>query len=474
MRYKPGALAVVGSNPTGPIEFSEKMPKFNEKTNATTNRRVKIPLSTSTDLTYGLRDLYHRQNRLTYWINRINTDLEESDRTDVLKLVEEMQDSERAILWIIRCITALLLIRKQLGKPFRNVTKDDIRSLLKWMEQKSYKASTNEKFRQILKLFYKTVYGNGEYYPEEVKWFSVKVGKEKTGKDTSMDMSEYLEEDEVQILVESAPTIQKKAFLGVMYESGARPEEFLRLTNTDIRIDSKGAIFMLRGKTGERRVRVISFSKLFQQWLDIHPLRNHNYYPIWISEATNFKNKSMGLRGAEKIIEQVLPRSGITNKHARLYILRHSRATHLAKHLTEAQMCTFFGWVMGTQVVRRYIHLSGKDVDNTLLALTDGGHTKTDEYKLKTLKCKRCCETLSPTMNFCSKCALPVTLKEEYTREMELEQENRLLREKLDQGMKAMHEEMNRRFNQIMSLIRENPQLAHIKPEVLTLKTVEE
>ncbi|MGC1931063.1 MAG: tyrosine-type recombinase/integrase [Candidatus Nitrosopolaris sp.] len=418
-----------------------------------------------------MRDLYHRQSRLAYWINRINTDLEEPDRTDVLKLVEKMQDRERAILWIIRCVTALLLIRKQLGKPFRNVTKDDIRSILKWMEQKNYKASTNEKFRQILKLFYKTIYGNGEYYPEEIRWFSVKLGKEKTGKDTSMDMAEYLEEDEVQKLVESAPTIQKKAFLAIMYESGARPEEFLRLTNADIRIDSKGAVLMLRGKTGERRVRIISFSKLFQQWLEIHPLRNHNYYPIWISEATNFKDNPMGLRGAEKIIEQALPRSGLTNKHARLYILRHSRATHLAKHLTEAQI---FGWVVGTQVVRRYVHLSGKDVDNTLLALTEGGHMKADEYKLKSLKCKRCSETISPAMNFCSRCALPVTLKDEYTREMELEQENRVLREKLDQGMKAMREEMHQQFNHIMSLIQANPQLAYIKPEVLTLKTVEE
>jgi hypothetical protein len=39
-----------------------------------------------------------------------------------------------------------------------------------------------------------------------------------------------------------------------MYESGARPEEFLTLSNKDILIDTKGAILILRGKTGERRV----------------------------------------------------------------------------------------------------------------------------------------------------------------------------------------------------------------------------
>ncbi len=129
-----------------------------------------------------MRDLYHRKDRLQYWIKRIASDLEEPDRSDVLQLVEHMQERERAILWIIRCITALLSMRRQLKKPFREVTKFDIKELLLWMDQKGYKASTHEKYRQVLKLFYKTVYGNNENYPDCVKWFSVKVGKEKDQK----------------------------------------------------------------------------------------------------------------------------------------------------------------------------------------------------------------------------------------------------------------------------------------------------
>jgi site-specific recombinase XerD len=287
-----------------------------------------------------------------------------------------MQDKESSILWIIRCITALLLMRRHLRKSFKDADKDDIRSLLKWMDDKQYKASTHEKFRCILKFYYKVVYGNNEHYPQAVNWFSVNVGKEKMEKETNMDMSEYIEEEELQKLIEAAPTLQKKAFLACMYESGARPEEFLRLTNLDIKVDSKGAVFMLRGKTGERRVRIISFVKLLQQWLQLNPLKNQNQYPLWISTATNFKDQPLGLRGAQKIIEETLPKAGLTNKHCRLYILRHSRATHLANHLTEAQMCIFFGWQHGTKVVRRYIHLSGKDVDNALIALNEEGQVK--------------------------------------------------------------------------------------------------
>jgi integrase/recombinase XerD len=72
-----------------------------------------------------------------------------------------------------------------------------------------------------------------------------------------------------------------------MYESGARPEEFLRLTNLDMKVDSKGAVLILRGKTGEKRIRIISFVKLLQQWLQVHAVRSQNQYPLWISYATN-------------------------------------------------------------------------------------------------------------------------------------------------------------------------------------------
>jgi hypothetical protein len=63
-------------------------------------------------------------------------------------------------------------------------------------------------------------------------------------------------------------------------------------------------------------------------------------------------------------------------------------------------------------------------------------------------------------------------LNNEYTRETELENENRQLKEKYEQDMKIMHEEMNQQFAQIMSMIQQNPQLAHIKPEVLSQKKI--
>jgi hypothetical protein len=182
-----------------------------------------MQITTLTD--YKMRDLYNRANKLEYWLNRINTDLDGLDKADLLCLVRYMQDRERSILWIVRCITILLIARKQLRKAFRETSAEDLRSVLHWIDNKGYKASSNEKFRKVLKYF-KVVYGNNKYYPEQVEWIYTRVSKEKAGKQMSMDMAEFLEEEEVQKLIERIDSIQKKAFFGCMYESGARPEEF--------------------------------------------------------------------------------------------------------------------------------------------------------------------------------------------------------------------------------------------------------
>jgi hypothetical protein len=39
-----------------------------------------------------MRDLYHRHDRLVYWIQRVNIELQDPDRTDVLRLIEHMDN----------------------------------------------------------------------------------------------------------------------------------------------------------------------------------------------------------------------------------------------------------------------------------------------------------------------------------------------------------------------------------------------
>ena len=39
-------------------------------------------------------------------------------------------------------------------------------------------------------------------------------------------MTKFYDQEEIIKLIENAPTIQKKAFIACLYETGAKPEEF--------------------------------------------------------------------------------------------------------------------------------------------------------------------------------------------------------------------------------------------------------
>ena len=202
----------MGSNPIPSIKSSVRRsnPENKEKKNPILNIRNNIDSSQKKE---EMRDLYDRENKLLYWIERAKTDLDEPDKTDVLKLVKHLQDHGKASLWIIRYIINLIKMRKQITKPFRNAKENDIRNIINWINKNGYKASTIEKFRIILKSFYKIVYGNNKKYPKAVDWFPVSVGKERLSKEKGIDLAEYLEEEDIQKLIECAPSIQKKHLL---------------------------------------------------------------------------------------------------------------------------------------------------------------------------------------------------------------------------------------------------------------------
>ena len=61
------------------------------------------------------------------------------------------------------------------------------------------------------------------------------------------------------------------------------------------------------------------------------------------------------------------------------------------------------------------------------------------------------------------------TIEEKQHKESEVKE----LKDKYELDLKSMREEMNQQFSQIMSMIQQNPQLAYIKPDALTQKTIE-
>jgi phage FluMu protein Com len=129
-------------------------------------------------------------------------------------------------------------------------------------------------------------------------------------------------------------------------------------------------------------------------------------------------------------LERIAKKAGI-HKKTNFHNFRHSRATYLANHLTEAQMKEFFGWVQASDMASIYVHLSGRDVDNALLKVY--GIKKPEEQEesqLNPKKCPRCQEINQFTNVYCNRCGTPLdefVRNQKIQHDIEIEKTNKIL-----------------------------------------------
>lgn len=289
-------------------------------------------------------------------------------------------------------------ISKWLGKDFGKASKKDIVALLRMIEGMDYSDWTKLNYKTTLKKFYKWLAG-GEEYPEQVKW--IKTSKRNMNHTLP---EELLTEEDVTKLINAAEHPRDKALISVLYESGCRIGELCSLHMKHIEFDKYGAVLMVEGKTGQRRVRIISSTPHLATWMDAHALKEERDAPLWIGIGTRSRNKQVDYASIRAMIRRVAKKARV-RKRINPHIFRHSRATHLANELTEAQMNEFFGWVQGSDMPSTYVHLCGRDVDNALLKMYGmKGEEDEAEIKLKPKTCVRCGRLNSSVSRFCTRC----------------------------------------------------------------------
>jgi len=300
----------------------------------------------------------------------------------------------------------LYKIAKFFGKKkFERARKEDIIKFLSKIEKKNYSEWTKHGFKVTLKKFFRWLRGTEEY-PEEVKWIKTTV---KNSKKKLPD--ELLTEEEVRKVAEAATHPRDRAFVLVLYESGCRIGELLSLRLRNVQFDKYGAVLLVNGKTGKRRVRIIASASDLTAWINNHPLKDNPDAPLWVQKKKG-KNgfEPLHYEAARLLLKRLFEKAGV-KKRFNPHIFRHSRATHLAKFLTEAQMKEYFGWVQDSRMAAIYVHLSGRDVDSALLKLHGFETEEKKEEKFKAKICPRCKEKNSPLAKFCSKCGLALDIK---------------------------------------------------------------
>jgi site-specific recombinase XerD/ribosomal protein L40E len=334
---------------------------------------------------------------------RNNPSIDEESKQKILDFYQECIVRGYSKARIIKYLVTLERIARDLGKPLIQAKKEDIVNLIAKIEQRGYSEWTKHDYKVILRIFYKWLRKND--YPEEVSWIKVRDSR------NHKLPEEILTQEEVQRMIDAADHIRDKAFISTLYESGCRIGELLCLQIKHVQFDEFGAVLLVNGKTGQRRVRVIASEPRLHQWIENHPFKDNPDAPLWITIGTNSRYKVWNYGTAREVIKKIAMKTGI-KKRVYPHLFRHSRATHLANHLTEAQMKQYFGWVQGSDMASVYVHLSGRDVDNALLKL-NGLEVKEErkEEQFKAIICPRCKARNSPDAKFCSNCGMCLDAK---------------------------------------------------------------
>ena len=143
----------------------------------------------------------------------------------------------------------------------------------------------------------------------------------------------------------------------------------------------------------------------------MHPHRDDLEAPLWemIRASKADKHTFVNYACLNALLKRVARKAGI-KKRVYPHLFRHSRATVLANHLTEAQMKEYLGWVRDSDMASVYIHLSGRDVDHAVLRM-HGLKKDEDHEKSQATLCSRCRTALRREAKFCDRCGLVLDLQ---------------------------------------------------------------
>ncbi len=298
-----------------------------------------------------------------------------------------------------------LLTLESIGKDYKSITSDDLIAWAHVIDSK-YSEGTAQLYRIKVRSFLTWVYnGNNEDADQPAV---VKVIKPRT---LRQDYSKHvLTREEVLKLIQAARNQRDRALIFCLYESGCRASEILGLRVQDIVFNEQGGYIVVNGKTGGRRIPLIESIPELQLWLNIHPHHQDKTCPVWT--ATNTGKKALAYRALYQIVETLAKRASLPDDISP-HSLRHASATHHAAKLNEFQMRQLYGWTSSSPMPSRYVHLSGRDLDDAIRAYSGLPEIKSEKTinPTQAKACPRCHKENSAIASFCMQCGMALSLE---------------------------------------------------------------
>ncbi|MFH1803062.1 MAG: site-specific integrase [archaeon] len=236
---------------------------------------------------------------------------------------------------------------------------------LKKRDGRVYSDETKVDYKKMLKKFYKWLLGNNVTYPEMVSWFDTSLKE----KDT-----QALSRQEVERLVEHGRSLLVKAAIMVLFDSGARIEEFLNIRLRHF--TRKDDYFLVRIEFSKTKPRTVGLP-LCTGLLDelFRELKLDNPEDLVFPFGYDAFRMTLARLGKKVLRKPVYP-----------HLLRHSSATYYANiEKNYFRFCKRYGWTFGSRMAQRYIDRAGIEEQETAKAVQvdEVSKVKADNVRLR-------------------------------------------------------------------------------------------
>ncbi len=386
-----------------------------------------------------MEEIHNYKKRLERVLDRVlREDMCEDNKEIILKFKDYCVLNGIGYPKTERYLQDCIKLGRILKKPFSQATKDDLMKVIVHIEETNLSFQTKMGFKILVKKLFKCIRGTQgkKEYPEEVKWIVLGCGANK-----HKLPEELLTEKEIESIIRHADTMRDKALISCLAESGCRISEIGNMKIKHVSFEEHGARLTVAGKTGARKILIISSAPYLQQWINQHPFNTNSENFLWVTS----ENSLVCYERILAIIKLAAKRAEI-QKRIYPHLFRHSRATALATLMSDASMKQYFGWTQQSKMASIYIHMSGKDTDEVILR-ANGIEIKKEQRQrlLEPKKCMRCFVVNEATNKYCKVCGFS------------LDKEEAEIILKADVERKQADDIMNRlmKDNEILELIKE-------------------
>jgi len=184
-----------------------------------------------------------------------------------------------------------------------------------------------------------------------IKFFFTEVLKKQMGniKLPKQDkrLPEVLTKEEVKTLISNADTTKSRLMLSLLYSSGLRVSELVKLKPQDVRFEENIG-WVRGGKGGKDRMFLLS-QKLAEELNDYIKKRDSSYIFS--------KDKPLTTRNVQKIVKRAREKSGIQKKITP-HTMRHSFATHLLEQGVDIRKIQILLGHANLNTTQLYSHVS--------------------------------------------------------------------------------------------------------------------